>query len=291
MNVKRKKSGGLGYTIVEVMIFLAVSGFMFLAAAAFINGKQAQETFHRGMDEVGANLTSLIGSVANGEFNLPETGFSCTAGSSGSPNISSLTGKGQGANTGCVFLGTVLSLGKVSDAPQTFDTYTVVARQFAPTSGMTCSVDAPNVPAQSFCQAEPRTDASLKSGDKWGYGMNLKSVDLCGNSTCSNRSAIDGIGVFSSFGSASISGVRGTGAQTVSVVSLSNLSVGSVVNNINNLSAARVNATGGVPNVLSNGQYILLCFESGDKIGNITIGGASSQLSSVSVSYNKGACA
>lgn len=290
MNVKSKKSGGLGYTIVEVMIFLAVSGFMFVVAAAFINGKQAQETFHRGMDEIGANLSSLIDSVANGEFDLPATGFSCSATSSGPPNISGLSGQGQGGNSGCTFLGTVLSLGQVTDAPQTFDTYTVVARQFAPTpSPPGCpAVFGYNMPVQSFCQAEPKTAASLKTSGKWGYGMNLKSVYLCSDLTCSSRSAVDGVGVFSSFGSASVSGVRGTGAQTVGIVSFSNLSVGNVVSNISSLSSARTNAPSGSPNVLSNGQYILLCFESGDKIGNVTIGGTSSQLSSVSVSYNKG---
>jgi hypothetical protein len=291
MSVKSKKSGGFGYTIVEVMIFLAVSGMMFLMAAVFINGKQAQATFQRGMDGAGANLTSLINNISDGQFNLPEGRFFCMSVGSGTPVINSSSVQDQGTNSGCVFLGTVLALGQTGASHESFDSYTVVGRQFAPTSGA-CAASAANIPAQSFCESAPvTTSSSLKSSGKWGYGLNLNKAYLCTNTTCSSKSSTDGIGIFSSFGSASIGGIQGTGAQTVNVVTFTNLSIGNIVNNIKDLSKAAPNAIGGLPNVLSNGQYILLCFDSGGKIGNITIGGTSSQLSSVSVSYNKGACA
>ena len=45
-----------GYTIVEVMIVLAVSSAMFLIAANFINGKQERTAFSQGSNEMVSQL-------------------------------------------------------------------------------------------------------------------------------------------------------------------------------------------------------------------------------------------
>lgn len=46
----------LGYTVVEVMIVLAVSGIMFLVAANFINGKQQKTSFANGVNEMASRI-------------------------------------------------------------------------------------------------------------------------------------------------------------------------------------------------------------------------------------------
>src|SRR5947209_7153977 len=90
-----------GYTIVEVMIFLAVSGFMFIIAAQFVSGKQAHAEFRQGMNDVKAQVQQTINDVANGYF-PSNSDFSCNT-ESGRPQPD--TGStGQGQNKGCVFM-------------------------------------------------------------------------------------------------------------------------------------------------------------------------------------------
>ncbi len=97
----------LGYTIVEVMIVLAVSGLMFIVAANFINGKQEQTSFTEGVNELASNTQNLINQVKNGKYS--DIPISCTA-SGGSLTISSpgSSTTTQGQNAECTFLGKVL---------------------------------------------------------------------------------------------------------------------------------------------------------------------------------------
>jgi prepilin-type N-terminal cleavage/methylation domain-containing protein len=90
-----------GYTIVEVMIVLAVSGVMFVMAANFINGKNARTQFQQGSNELGSRMQGVIEEVTDGQYtDIP---FTCSrAGSS-----LAVTGavRPQGTNPECVFIG------------------------------------------------------------------------------------------------------------------------------------------------------------------------------------------
>lgn len=55
-----------GYTIVEVLIFMAVSGLMFVMAVVFVSGKQANAEFRQGLYVVNSDIRSVINDVANG---------------------------------------------------------------------------------------------------------------------------------------------------------------------------------------------------------------------------------
>ena len=58
----------LGYTIIEVMIVLAVSGVMFIIAASFISGKQESTAFTEGANEFASQLQQTIAEVADGQY-------------------------------------------------------------------------------------------------------------------------------------------------------------------------------------------------------------------------------
>lgn len=58
----------LGYTIVEVMIVLAVSGMMLVIAGQFIQGKQARTAFTQGVNEMASRLQTTINEVVNGQY-------------------------------------------------------------------------------------------------------------------------------------------------------------------------------------------------------------------------------
>jgi hypothetical protein len=95
-----QKRQPLGYTIVEVLIVLAVSSFMFLIAANFISGKQEKTAFTEGSNDTVTKLQQVLEDVTNGHYSdIPLT---CST-SSGTIQITS--GGTQGTNKDCIFLG------------------------------------------------------------------------------------------------------------------------------------------------------------------------------------------
>ncbi|HSX37130.1 MAG TPA: hypothetical protein VLG13_03400 [Patescibacteria group bacterium] len=97
-----------GYTIVEVMLFLAISGVMFLMAILFINGKQASAQFTQTVNDFNTQLQRMISDVGNGEYSSLGT-LSCVANGLGGITLATSGGSGQGSNSDCVFLGKVLA--------------------------------------------------------------------------------------------------------------------------------------------------------------------------------------
>lgn len=99
----------LGYTIVEVMIVLAVSGVMFLIAANFIGGRQQSVSFTQGVNELASNIQNTIEEVSDGKYS--DVDLSCSFSYPSSAATAFVNGTGgstQGQNTNCIFLGKVL---------------------------------------------------------------------------------------------------------------------------------------------------------------------------------------
>lgn len=112
-----------GYTIVEVMIVLAVSGLMFLMAANFIGNKQEATSFPQGVNELASSIQNTIAQVSNGQYsdiNIvcnfhyistdPKTSFipPITLAAGPGTTTNSSANDSQGTNTQCTFLGKVM---------------------------------------------------------------------------------------------------------------------------------------------------------------------------------------
>lgn len=96
----------LGYTIVEVLIVLAVSSFMFVIAANFINGRQERAAFAEGSNDLASALSSLLDQVVDGHYSdIPLT---CTPSGGGLDVNYGAVGTQQGTHEDCVFLGKVM---------------------------------------------------------------------------------------------------------------------------------------------------------------------------------------
>lgn len=105
-----KNKQPLGYTIVEVLIVLAVSGVMFVIAASFINGKQARTAFLTGTNQFSADTQAVINQVSSGQYSdIPVT---CTATVGNVPRISSGNPllNHQGGNPQCEFVGKAIRI-------------------------------------------------------------------------------------------------------------------------------------------------------------------------------------
>jgi prepilin-type N-terminal cleavage/methylation domain-containing protein len=97
----------LGYTIIEVMIVLAISGVMFLIASQFINGKQEKTSFNEGVHDMASQIQDIIEQVTDGRYS--DIPLACkaddpvqTSGAFGTDN--------QGNQQDCVFAGKAIVL-------------------------------------------------------------------------------------------------------------------------------------------------------------------------------------
>ena len=116
-----------GYTIIEVMIFLAISGALFVSASALISGRQERTMFQQSVNTMSQNLEDLLNDVSTG-FYPSNSDFGCDN-SSGTPSIYSVIPPGskqQGTNEGCIFSGKLLSF-TTSPASSTYSVYTMVS--------------------------------------------------------------------------------------------------------------------------------------------------------------------
>lgn len=110
-----------GYTLLEVMIVLAVSTLVFVAIAATFSGRQARVEFTQALRNYESGLQNIISDVAEGSY---QSGFTCQASSAGgSPTFSNGT-QNPGSNLGCIFLGKIVA----SEQNQS-DVLTIVGRR------------------------------------------------------------------------------------------------------------------------------------------------------------------
>lgn len=111
-----------GFTIVETMIVLAVTGVLFVSVMAVMAGRQSKTQFNQSVNSLKTEIEQVIGEVQSGYF--PDSGsIQCSAGASGAPVISEMSTRAQGTNENCVFLGKVIAFDSAND--NTYNVYTL----------------------------------------------------------------------------------------------------------------------------------------------------------------------
>ena len=104
-----------GYTIVEVLVVLAVGVIIFFAAIALLGGRQGKTEFSQAMRDVESQMQSVVNDVGVSLF--PNSGnYDCTL-SGGKPSLSTTTA-GTGTNQDCIFLGKAVEVDNSSDPNQ-----------------------------------------------------------------------------------------------------------------------------------------------------------------------------
>lgn len=286
-----------GYTIVEVLIFMAVSGMMFLLAANFINGRQSAAEFKQGMSDIEAKINATLNDVTNGNYPSPAN-FTCSVpvptDPNSTPRITRATVTAQGENKGCIFLGKVIQFG-VNIEPERYSIHSITSRQS----------DQLGAPVRSFASAKPITinstainssayfdpsasSVNLTEQNRLQYGLEIERALLC-TGDCSAGTPIGSFGFFGSLGNYGISTNADpqSGAQTVvtAVIPLSSLGetgpagAQTINNNARNISSSHT---------LGGGRYILLCFLNGNRAGSIKIGGANNRQLTTQVELGAG---
>lgn len=112
MSITHNKSG---FTIVEVMIFLAVSGLILASASGLFLGRQRQVQYEQGVRDLDFRIGETINNVVVGQF--PQSDIECTNDTLGSNDYLELSpgGGAQGANDACVYIGMAIELDPLDD--------------------------------------------------------------------------------------------------------------------------------------------------------------------------------
>lgn len=133
-----------GYTILETLIFLAVSAALFVSAMTVISGRQARAEFSTGFREFEAMMNDVANDISDGYYaDIGTVGgnnryVQCTATNYGSPTFSASTVSTQGKNKGCVLMAIGVQVNPSGGVftNRNLNITPVAGRQYVPNAGL-----------------------------------------------------------------------------------------------------------------------------------------------------------
>lgn len=141
-----------GFTIVETVIFLAVSSGLFVSAMLMMSGQQAKTEFRQAYGETRSQLDDVANDVSTGYYSSPNNVLCARSGSTGLPTFYTQAGQEKGTSSGCIFLGRAVQLGLGGAANTKLAVYTVGGFRLTSSGQPTSTMSA----AQATLS--PRTD-------------------------------------------------------------------------------------------------------------------------------------
>lgn len=179
-----------GYTIVETLIFLAVSAALFVAAMFLIGGQQNKAQFVNVVRDFETRLTDIANDVSTGYYETVP-GMKCEFGPQGPTFLA--TGGDLGTNKGCIFVGKVVKFGSIYPTVES-SKYTVLTMA----GNRTTTLNGPTA-VSSIGESLPKVialplpDITFETVN-FGYGATIERV------TYNNGSdAAGAIGFFTTF--------------------------------------------------------------------------------------------
>lgn len=273
-----------GFTIVETMVVLAVTGALFIAIAATLTGRQNSAEFTHAIQSAQSQIQQTINQVAEG-FYPNRANFSCAA-SGGTVQLSA-GATTQGANQDCVFLGKVIQFDVQGTDPEQYQIYTI--------TGLRCGVSAPvSCPAAGattpFQNTSPTVVGVANSYTNYSdtkaleYGLTTVWVRSDKNSSCTTAAcSIGSVGFLMEPGSLDGTSTTGysSGAQPVDLIPLP----GTTLSQLSGQAVTAINSrlqdatlTADAPINPTSGVQICLASGSTNQSGLITIGSTGRQL-------------
>ena len=303
-----------GFTIIEIMIFLVVSGFIFASAMILMSGKQERTEFSTGIAQLTSELQTIVGNVASGYYST-QNNFSCIPNSDGQPTINPGNDL-RGTSSGCIFIGEVIQFDPNVDVAAAFSSsnnqaymvYPIAGNQFQPNPNNTLEVTdiSQTKPTALYIASDlPSDEETLPFGISISYmdyvdNSLASSHKVCVTGTITIQSAvcIDAVGLFTTFnGKYNPAGSGSTkllqnGSQSVGIFPIPPPISGGPQNEtqLNMFNQISDLTNDGVDNIITDGSEstvstvsdpdggVQICFNSGTdrESGLITLGGSNS---------------
>ena len=155
-----------GFTIVETLIVLAVSGFLAVSVLLLVNGRQNKTHFQVAATSLKQEMEQIVNETRNGYY-PSNSDFTCN-GLPAKPMLTSATpgSVAQGTNSSCIFLGKAIQFGIAPDgstdnASESYSVYPLIAKR----------LNSTNQEVRTFPQASPialaRDSAHSDPGDPY----------------------------------------------------------------------------------------------------------------------------
>jgi type II secretory pathway pseudopilin PulG len=315
MNGGRGKRSA-GYTIVETLIFLAVSSAMFVSAMALIGGRQGKADFNSSVRNFESKLQQLANEVSSGYYPSAAEDVGqivcqvkdATGGDNYPLGIVNgmqfLTGNPtgiQGTNKDCLFLGRSIVFGSDNAASGYLERYHLLILAGWRLTGGTSGSDVTNYNEAHLAAIFPPNitagvsyvvdDRSFGNGTEVHcvlYRSGTTNINLDANQPCNTVSAVptplvkvDTLSLISTFGSGTLAG--GGSQVDIVVSSTSRASLGrSIYDSANEIDNYQ---SGGIEVNPATGVYVCLQSGGSNQFALIKLGGSSSKFTTSTTIY------
>jgi hypothetical protein len=273
----RQKSKG--FTVVETLIVLAITGGLFISAIVMMSGRQRQAEFNTAIRDVQSQLQQTISEVNDG-FYPSRNNFTCVGEVTG-PKLVVGAGKEQGSNEGCIFLGKVVHFGVTkADEPEEYPVLSVVGLRLkdgATGPEVTNVIDAKSRVIAPVNATEAITVPDVTSIKKLRGGLTVKWARVNGVNSASTN--VGAVGFLSSLQSVSVGSVLKSGSQHIYALPLQGTALG-----LTDMKDVAKKVNEGMVNLTTKplaGDSLQICIDSGTtkQSGLIVIGGDGRELS------------
>lgn len=266
-----------GFTIVETLIFLTVTGVLLMSALLMFNGRIGRTRFSQAVQSFDTQLKTTINEVSSG--NYPATpAFTCTVNASGVPQVAVAGAPTQGANQACIFVGKVVQAGVQGEDGCTdtnlgscisSNTYMVVGRRTLPNGQVVSSYGS------AGAQQRLANGLGIGTVDLTNYGSLAGGMYVSKIVNLDTNATIGAVGIFQSLGSYSTDPMAklNSGSQSFQLWPIGNtypMTKQQVTDAVANSSFAAANANP------ANG--ILFCLTDGAGKATISLGSANGSL-------------
>jgi type II secretory pathway pseudopilin PulG len=124
-----ENASALGFTIIETLIVLAITGLLFVSFASVIAGKQDKVRFNQAINSVKAEIEQSIGEVQSGFF--PDDDNKRCWQTGNTLHISNGVTTSQGTKKDCVFLGKLLQFKVQNTDPEQYASHVIAGLRSA----------------------------------------------------------------------------------------------------------------------------------------------------------------
>lgn len=240
-----------GFTIVETLIFLAVSGALLLSAIVFISSTQNKTQFNQAANDALQQINGVINNVADGYY-AGDDNVTCTVSGSAITSVGTGATNARGTNDKCVFLGRIIEFGTGANDDK-FTVHDVAGLRTVTSGGVETEV-------ASMANASPTVVGGTEQVVTYRNGLRF------GKLTRGSVTGFDAVGFFGTLGKVVSSGIN---AGQLETASQQNDFVGFRYNQIT--SGALTSAYQSNKDASQDGMT--LCLTDGQRQAEITIGG------------------